>query len=171
MRRVSNSNTLRIGIFGTWHSLWYDKEYYTFLVYKDYKLIEYLNSIFYRLRLPTTHFYLNRINQKYYYIKSNIYLTLPSFNRFTKFINNNKKIFKYLSILEYLFDFNLLIPKNLLHNKEIINNINNLVIKKEDTFFFIYYLKYLFSFKFNLEKINYIFNYNINYFFFFIRRK
>ena len=63
MRRVSNSNTLRIGIFGTWHSLWYDKEYYTFLVYKDYKLIEYLNSIFYRLRLPTTHFYLNRINR------------------------------------------------------------------------------------------------------------
>src|SRR6478609_11206668 len=110
MKRISNLNTLRIGIFGTWYSLWYDKEYYSFLVYKDYKLTEYLNSIYYRLRLPTSHFYFNRINQKHYYIQSNIYLSSPNFNRFTKSVKSNKQVFKYISILEYLFDFNLLVP-------------------------------------------------------------
>ena len=112
MSRISNLNTLKIGIFGNWYSSWYDKEYYNFLLFKDYKLIQYLNSIFYRLRLPTSHFYINRINQKYYYIESNIYITQSTFRRLTKSIRTYKEIFKYISLIEYLFDVVFLLPKD-----------------------------------------------------------
>ncbi|MDF2698977.1 MAG: Ribosomal protein C-terminal domain [Haloplasmataceae bacterium] len=165
MRRVSNSNTLRIGIFGTWYSLWYDKEYYTFLVYKDYKLIEYLNSIFYRLRLPTTHFYLNRINQNYYYIQSNIYLTKPSFNKFSKLLLNNKSLFRYISMLEYLFDFSLLVPNRISKEKFVING--SLLEKKNslvmNSFFYSLY-SFLYFNNFYLSSYFYSIYFFYNYF-------
>lgn len=125
MSRISNLNTLKIGIFGNWYSSWYDKEYYSFLLFKDYKLIQYLNSIFYRLRLPTSHFYINRINQKYYYIESNIYITQNTFRRLTKSIRTYKEIFKYISLIEYLFDVVFLLPKDSVSDKNIdITNVN-----------------------------------------------
>lgn len=125
MSRISNLNTLKIGIFGNWYSSWYDKEYYTFLLFKDYKLIQYLNSIFYRLRLPTSHFYINRINQKYYYIESNIYITQNTFRRLTKSIRTYKEIFKYISLIEYLFDVVFLLPKDSASEKNIeITSVN-----------------------------------------------
>lgn len=125
MSRISNLNTLKIGIFGNWYSSWYDKEYYSFLLFKDYKLIQYLNSIFYRLRLPTSHFYINRINQKYYYIESNIYITQNTFRRLTKSIRTYKEIFKYISLIEYLFDVVFLLPKDSVSEKNIdITNVN-----------------------------------------------
>jgi hypothetical protein len=157
MRRISNLNSLRIGIFGTWYSLWYDKEYYTFLVYKDYKLIEYLNSIFYRLRIPTSHFYLNRINNNYYYIESNLYLTKPSFNKFTKILYYNRSIFKYISLLEYLLDFTLLVPSNLLKNKNYIEDLmlkNNIILKNDYSLFYS-----LFNFFSIYKRSNYIYYY------------
>lgn len=128
MSRISNLNTLKIGIFGNWYSSWYDKEYYNFLLFKDYKLIQYLNSIFYRLRLPTSHFYINRINQKYYYIESNIYITQSTFRRLTKSIRTYKEIFRYISLIEYLFDVVFLLPKDSVSTKglKLINrNIND----------------------------------------------
>lgn len=128
MSRISNLNTLKIGIFGNWYSSWYDKEYYSFLLFKDYKLIQYLNSIFYRLRLPTSHFYINRINQKYYYIESNIYITQNTFRRLTKSIRTYREIFKYISLIEYLFDVVFLLPKDSVSEKniDIVNtNLND----------------------------------------------
>jgi hypothetical protein len=157
MRRVSNTNTLRIGIFGTWYSVWYDKEYYTFLVYKDYKLIEYLNSIFYRARIPTTHFYLNRVNNNYYFIELNAYLTKPSFNKFTKLLSYNKLIFRYISLLEYLFDFSLLISNNISKDKNYIDDllkINSFSLKAS------YYIFYsLYSLKNILHKDSFYYVY------------
>ena len=119
MSRISNLNTLKIGIFGNWYSSWYDKEFYTFLLFKDYKLIQYLNSIFYRLRLPTSHFYINRINQKYYYIESNIYITQNTFRRLTKSIKTYRELFKYISLIEYLFDVVFLLPKDSIAEKNM----------------------------------------------------
>jgi len=119
MSRISNLNTLKIGIFGNWYSSWYDKEYYTFLLFKDYKLIQYLNSIFYRLRLPTSHFYINRINQKYYYIESNVYITQNTFRRLTKSVRTYRELFKYISLIEYLFDVVFLFPKDSVIAKKI----------------------------------------------------
>ena len=162
MSRISNLNTLKIGIFGNWYSSWYDKEYYSFLLFKDYKLIQYLNSIFYRLRLPTSHFYINRINQKYYYIESNIYITQNTFRRLTKSIRTYKEIFKYISLIEYLFDVVFLLPKDSVSEKNIditsvnlndycyslyfyLLNLNNLNINSNlffNRFDYIYFMNY-----------------------------
>lgn len=180
MSRLSNLNTLRIGIFGNWYSSWYDNEYYTFLVFKDYKLIEYLNSIFYRLRLPTTHFYINRINQKYYYIESNIYITKPVLRRTTKSIHKNKDIFRYLSIIEYLFDVIFLLPSNFIADKKM-NFISYLYISNNVKSYFFYslynihtfYNNNLFFSSFNylylldyLMKMKHIYNISLNISFF-----
>lgn len=174
MKRVSNLNTLKIGIFGTWYSLWYDKEYYSFLVHKDYRLIEYLTSIYYRLRLPTSHFYLNRISTKYYYIQTNIHLTSPSFNRITKSTKNNRKIFRYISTLEYLFDFTLLLPNYLISNKNNINSILSnispyLRIQLNNNNYYIYYIYYINFFKLNY--FNNFFGSNLTFNFFLYSNK
>lgn len=146
MSRLSNLNTLKIGIFGNWYSSWYDREFYNFLVFRDYKLIQYLNSVFYRLRLPTSHFYINRINQKYYYIESNIYITKHTFRRFTKSVHTYKDIFKYISLIEYLFDSVFLLPK------DSMSGINvNKFICEYDTF---YYFLYCFFNNYNTLNIN-----------------
>jgi len=137
MSRLTNLTTLRIGIFGNWHSSWYDQEYYNFLVFKDYKLIEYLNSIFYRLRLPTSHFFINRINQKYYYIESNIYINKSMFRRLTKSISSHKQIFKYISLVEYLFDIVFLLPQEFISEKNMIDY--NQFSKMNSLEIFLYY--------------------------------
>ena len=141
MSRISNLNTLKIGIFGNWYSSWYDKEYYNFLLFKDYKLIQYLNSIFYRLRLPTSHFYINRINQKYYYIESNIYITQSTFRRLTKSIRTYKEIFKYISLIEYLFDVVFLLPKDSASEKGLDIVSTNLSDYNYYLYFFLYNTK------------------------------
>jgi len=146
MSRLSNLNTLKIGIFGNWYSSWYDREFYNFLVFRDYKLIQYLNSVFYRLRLPTSHFYINRINQKYYYIESNIYITKHTFRRFTKSVHTYKDIFKYISLIEYLFDSVFLLPKDSMSGINI-----NKFICEYDTF---YYFLYCFFNNYNTLNLN-----------------
>lgn len=159
MSRISNLNTLKIGIFGNWYSSWYDKEYYSFLLFKDYKLIQYLNSIFYRLRLPTSHFYINRINQKYYYIESNIYITQNTFRRLTKSIRTYKEIFKYISLIEYLFDVVFLLPKDSVSEKNIdVANIN-----LNDYCYSLYFYLYNFN-NLNINS-NFFFN-RFDYFYF-----
>lgn len=135
MSRLSNLNTLKIGIFGNWYSSWYDREFYNFLVFRDYKLIQYLNSVFYRLRLPTSHFYINRINQKYYYIESNIYITKHTFRRFTKSVHTYKDIFKYISLIEYLFDSVFLLPKDSISGI----SINKFIFEFDTFYYFLYY--------------------------------
>jgi hypothetical protein len=182
MSRITNLNTLRIGTFGGWYSCWYDKEYYSFLIFRDYKIIEYLSSIFYRLRLPTNLFYLNRINQKYYYIETNIYISKNILNRTTKSIHNNKNLFKYISLIEYILDVILFFPKkNLILKFENIinNNIQSYLIYSFYLLFLFfnnnYYYNYIFFCEFlknvNIYKNEYSFfdkfyifynNYNIN---------
>lgn len=152
MSRISNLNTLKIGIFGNWYSSWYDKEYYTFLLFKDYKLIQYLNSIFYRLRLPTSHFYINRINQKYYYIESNIYITQNTFRRLTKSVKTYRELFKYISLIEYLFDLLFLFPKDSVIEK----NIDSAYLNYNDYCYSLYFY-YL-----NLKSLNLDINLNFS---------
>jgi len=46
MSRLSNLTTVRIGIVRSWNTYWFDKIYYSTLLFNDLKIRDYLTGIF-----------------------------------------------------------------------------------------------------------------------------
>jgi hypothetical protein len=55
MSLLSNPNAIRMGIYSTWSSVWYENNtVYSTLIYTDLYINEFLNGIYYKLKMPTT---------------------------------------------------------------------------------------------------------------------
>lgn len=54
MSLLSNPNAIRVGIYSTWTSVWYENSIiYSTLIYTDLYINEFLNGIYYKLKMPT----------------------------------------------------------------------------------------------------------------------
>jgi len=55
MSRLSNPNAVRVGITSTWSSSWYENNLtYSVLLYTDIYISEFINGIYYKLKVPAT---------------------------------------------------------------------------------------------------------------------
>lgn len=61
MSRLSNLTTVRIGIVRSWNTYWFDKIYYSTLLFNDLKIRDYLTGIFYKLKVISDYIYLYRL--------------------------------------------------------------------------------------------------------------
>lgn len=72
MTSRSNLNTLR-ELF-IWNSIWYSKNSYKQLVFRDLVIEVYLSGIFYKLRMPSSYFIIKNIYFDFYIIETDLFL-------------------------------------------------------------------------------------------------
>lgn len=72
MSRLSNASTLRIGIVRSWNNYWFDKFYYSSVLFNDLKVKDYISGIFYKLKIVSDYIYMHRLLNKNILIKTDL---------------------------------------------------------------------------------------------------
>src|SRR5690554_3103134 len=84
MSRLSNLTTVKIGMLNSWNSYWYDNYYYSFILFSDLKVKDYLSSLFYSLRIISDYLNVYRFSNLFLLLKTNlIFLNRTQFNFIT----------------------------------------------------------------------------------------
>lgn len=77
MSRITNLKTVRFHVFNVldaWHANWHDDYNYSSLLYEDLGIRSYFVGIFYRLKIPTSYIFLNRISGNRIVLSMDLYL-------------------------------------------------------------------------------------------------
>ncbi len=106
MSLLSNPNPVRLGLYQSWLSNWYENNtIYSSLLYSDIYINEFLNGIFYKLKMPSSIPIIRDLgyNQTLISIKSLLYLKKTRRNKFRKAFLLKKTIkVKHRKILLFL---------------------------------------------------------------------
>ncbi len=73
MSRLGNLSTLRIGFTQNWKSNWYEPVSPSLLLFQDFKIRDYLSGIFYKLKAPTSYYYLSWLSSSMLLIRWEVY--------------------------------------------------------------------------------------------------
>ena len=68
MSRLSNLTTVKIGMLNSWNSYWYDNYYYSFILFSDLKVKDYLSSLFYSLRIISDYLNVYRFSDLFFVV-------------------------------------------------------------------------------------------------------
>ena len=122
MSRIVNLSTIRNDFYDNWQSNWFEKEFYSQIIFDDLNLKIYLTGIFYRLRMPTDTFKITYTNKSIFLVELSFYLL--------KFLKKSRV--KYIFI-EQLVYYSYIMKMNLyLYDYIIYNSFNYLEIKKNN---------------------------------------
>ena len=72
MSRISNLTTIKIGLLRSWNSYWFDSYYYSYLLFGDLRIKDYITGIFYSLNTITDYLYIYRFISDSILIKTNL---------------------------------------------------------------------------------------------------
>lgn len=139
MSRKSNLTSIRIGVFQTWSSYWYDEGFsYTSMLYKDLYIKDFVNNIYYKLKLPSTEVSVKTIDTNTLLVTNNCYMTKKLF----KYKIFNKQYALYITnIIKLLVSLLKVInkKKRFTDKKKISLNYYN---RYKSFFFFLYNYKH-----------------------------
>jgi ribosomal protein S3 len=162
-------NSLRLGVISPWKSEWFGSFEYSSLISMDFKIREYLNNIFFSLRLPCSDFNIQHYLSYLIFIDVDIYFSIDIKERLYLFKSKDLHIFDALDfILQYfkkeLSKVSLFYKSNmkyLIFYKYLYNCLFNSIYRK---FYYSYFI-------FNCFNIYTLFYFFVKYFTFFIRLK
>jgi hypothetical protein len=116
MSLLSNPNVVRMGIYSTWSSSWYENNpIYSTLIYTDLYINEFLNGIYYKLKMPTALPIIREIGY------DQIIITTKSLVSFKKRRFRMKKLTSYLSSIKLRHRKLLLLLRRALRKVKILN--------------------------------------------------
>lgn len=162
-------NSLRLGVLSPWKSEWFGSFEYSSLISMDFKIREYLNNIFFSLRLPCSDFSIQHYLTYLIFIDVDIYFSIDIKERLYLFKSKDLHIFDSLDfILQY---FKQELSKLSLFYK---SNIKYFIFYKHICYFLLlsiyrkFYYSYFILYFFNIFTGFYFF---FNYFTLFLRLK
>jgi hypothetical protein len=151
MSLLSNPNPVRLGIYQSWFSNWYENNpIYSSLIYSDIYVNEFLNGIYYKLKMPSCIPMTRSLGYQYTIIFVKAFL-LKKY-KFIKF----KQFSIFLKILKLKHRKTLLLLKQVIFLLKKIKLFNNFIFFNKINISLIYSNNIIL---FDLEKKNIQFNY------------
>lgn len=150
MSRISNLTTIKIGLLRSWHSFWFDSYYYSYLLFGDLRIKDYITGIFYSLNTITDYLYIYRFISDSILIKTNLI-----------FLSNINFKSIYIDCLynlddNYRFFYNKKIWNIFLSGLKVLDLFNNLKVSLDINISYEYFLNY-----YNIYRLLYYYNNNI----------
>ena len=179
MSLLSNQNITRYGIVYSWNNNWVESNIlYTSIIYSDIYINEFINGIYYKLKMPASLPIIKSIgyNKTTIYLKSFIFYRKKWYNKWKQFLQIANKlkyisrrismfinlILKYVRVKNNFVNYsNQFIYSYCIKNTNYIYNNNNILRGTNTKYYKFnkYYIKF-FSKKFNVQSNNYIEEYN-----------
>jgi hypothetical protein len=139
MSLLTNTTTFRMGSFKRWIAPWYETNpLYSNLIYNELYIYEFLNGIYYQLKIPNTLPIIYNINYNQLIIRIQLYLFKKKkqkrssvfFKYFLHFYKDHKQILWFLLKILYLYNSNKLRIKykNIDFNFDSISKFNIQII-------------------------------------------